>query len=106
MTNYVNKIAGIAAIALAALPLVAIAGVAEAASVKIGDIDPSTVEGQLEFQSRVKDAANDYCRANALTGSRLASHRTCVAAVHDEMNEKLVKVQQAKAEKAQAYAAR
>jgi UrcA family protein len=106
MTNYTNKIAGFAAIALAALPLVAIAGIAEAATVQIRDLDVATVEGRMEFQSRVQDAANDYCRANAITGSRTASQRACVAAVQAEMNDKMTQVQQARAQKVQAYAAR
>ncbi|MFC3076551.1 UrcA family protein [Phenylobacterium terrae] len=106
MTNYVNKIAGIAAIALAALPLVAVAGVAEAATVKISDLDVATVEGQLEFQSRVKDAASDFCRSHATPGSRARSHGACIAAVQAEMNDKMSQVQQARAVKAQTYAAR
>lgn len=90
MTNYASKIAGIAAIALAALPLVAIAGIAQAApaTVQISDLDLSTVEGQAQFKARVKDAARDFCRERAVTGTRISS-RSCIAAVEAEMTEKL-----------------
>ena len=100
--NYVNKIAGIAAIALAALPLVAIAGVAEAATVKVSDLNVATIEGQLEFRSRVQDAASDFCRDRAVNGLRTASHRACVAGVEAEMTEKLAAQQST----AKAFAAR
>jgi UrcA family protein len=90
MTNYASKIAGIAALALAALPLVAIAGIAEAApaTVQISDLDLSTPEGQSQFKARVKSAAQDFCRERTITGSRISS-RSCIAGVEAEMAEKL-----------------
>ena len=104
MTNYTNKIAGIAAIALAALPLVAIAGIAEAApaTVQISDLDLSTAEGQSKFKARVKVAAAEFCKGSEITGSRTSGMRSCVAAVQEEMTEKLAAQQGA----AKTYAAR
>jgi UrcA family protein len=104
MTNLTNKIAGFAAIALAALPLVAIAGIAEAApaTVQISDLDLSTTDGQAKFKARVKDAAVEFCKGREITGSRTSSMRSCVAAVEAEMTEKLA----ARDAGAKTYAAR
>src|SRR5690606_38740382 len=90
MTQFASKIAGAAAIALAALPLVAIAGIAEAApaTVQISDLELSTPEGKAQFKARVKSAAQDYCRDRAPTGTRMAS-RACIAGVEAELTEKL-----------------
>ena len=104
MTNSVTKIAGIAATALAVLPLVAIAGVAEAApaTVQVSDLDLSTAEGKAQFKARVRDAAEDFCKGQAVTGSRTSSMRSCIAAVEAEMTDKLA----ARETGAQTYAAR
>ncbi|HEY9216926.1 MAG TPA: UrcA family protein [Phenylobacterium sp.] len=94
----VSKIAGAAALCLAALPLVAIAGIAQAApaSVVIRDLDMSSAQGQAQFNSRVDRAAQQFCK-DRVTGTRTTSV-SCIAAVRAEMNDKLAQTQQATAQ--------
>jgi UrcA family protein len=94
MTNFASKFAGVATLALAAMPLVTVATAARAeTTVAIADIDVATPSGRAEFDARVDKAARDYCKARQVSWTRIADNRACVAGVKLEMNEKLAQVQ-------------
>lgn len=86
-----STLAGVATLALAALPILALSTAAQAATpvaVKVADIDPNTAEGARIYGERVDQAANRFCRMNG-SASRLTERMDCKAAVRAEMAEKL-----------------
>jgi UrcA family protein len=81
------------ALALATLPMLAIAGGAQAApvSVQVGDLDINTAPGAEAFAQRVNVAAHEFCRyaTRAQSGLRnLGDNQNCKRAVREEMAEK------------------
>lgn len=107
MTNLTNQISGFAMLALAALPMAALATNAYAApvpaSVKVGDLNLTTEEGLDAFEQRANFAARRFCRAEASLSARAA----CRKGVRAELNEKMVAVRTAQMTKsASTFAAR
>ena len=86
MKNFTNRIAGIATLALAILPAVALATGAHAeTSVRIADLNLATAAGQAAFTQRVNHAASAYCGDQKVLQLRAA----CEAGVRAEVTEKL-----------------
>ena len=108
MLSFTARIAGAATLALAALPVVAIATSAQAApaTVKVRDLDLNTTAGQMAFHQRAEQAAKAFCKGRTNPASLTRMGATCVAAVKVEMTEKLELVQQARRNQGQLYAAR
>ena len=87
MTNFASKIAGLATLALAALPVAALTTAAHAAPMKVAvsDLDLSTAAGQRAFDARVARVGAELCRGE---GS-LRGRDVCEGAVRAEAREKL-----------------
>ena len=86
-----STLAGVATLALAALPMFALATAANAATpvaVKVADIDTLSAEGARIYDQRVEKAALRFCRINN-ANSRLTERVDCQNAVRAEMSEKL-----------------
>ncbi|WP_374471307.1 UrcA family protein [Phenylobacterium sp.] len=108
MTNFASRIAGVATLALAALPFAAISTAAAAApvAVKVADLDLNSAQGLATFEARAEKAANAYCAANGLGARPVGDVAACRAAVRQEIQDKLPAVQQAQVARATTYAAR
>ncbi|HEY8571953.1 UrcA family protein [Phenylobacterium sp.] len=108
MFSFTARIAGAATLALAVLPVGALATSAQAApaAVQVRDLDLNTTAGQRAFQQRTEQAARAFCRTRTNPGSMTRMGRVCIAAVTVEMNEKLAVVQQARRAQPEVYAAR
>ncbi|HVI34310.1 UrcA family protein [Phenylobacterium sp.] len=106
MTNFASRIAGVATLALAALPLAAIATTADArpVSVQVSDIDLNSAHGLAAFEQRAKHAAREFCRDSRGPESPLV-RANCRSAVMSELHEKLPAAQLAQIRGA-TYAAR
>lgn len=107
MTNFASRIAGVATLALAALPLAAIATTADArpVTVQVSDIDLNSAQGLAAFEQRAKRAAHEFCRDARRPASPLARAASCRAAVMTELQEKLPAAQLAQV-RGSTYAAR
>lgn len=94
--NAIASFSGIATLALAVLPALAIVSGAHAApvSVKVGDLNLNTPAGQKAFDQRVDVAARKFCAESVTTGTRLGSPAACRSAVRAEIVAKLAKPQQ------------
>lgn len=104
MKNLTNRVSGAALLALAALPMVALASGAHAATtVRVSDLNLLTTDGVAAYQERASVAARAFC-----DDGRAISHRmACKAAVKAELNDKLTDLRQAQLAKAStALAAR
>jgi UrcA family protein len=102
--NLTARVSGAALIALAALPMVALATGANAATtVKVGDLNLLSDDGVAAFHARAEVAARAYCDDNAIMQQRM----TCKAGVKTELNEKLGELRQSQlAKQSTAFAAR
>ncbi|MDB5475501.1 MAG: hypothetical protein JWP49_1012 [Phenylobacterium sp.] len=89
MTNFAAKIAGIATLALAALPVVALSTNAHAApapvTVKVADLDLGSRAGLTAFDRRVQQAGARLCHDQ----QGLTAKDGCEQAVRAEAREKL-----------------
>jgi len=88
MTNFASKIAGVATLALAALPIVALSTAAQAAPtarVQVSDLNLASIEGVATFHQRVGAAAKQICGEEKSIGQKEA----CKAGVRTEVQEKL-----------------
>jgi UrcA family protein len=88
MTNFASKIAGVATLALAVLPVAALSTAAHAATpvkVAVSDLDLSTQAGQRAFDARVAKAGVQLCREEGT----LRGRDVCEGAVRAEAREKL-----------------
>jgi UrcA family protein len=87
MTNFAAKIAGVATLALAALPALALTTAAHAApapiAIQVSDLNFASQDGQATFAARVHKAESQMCRDS------IASYDSCARAVRQEANEKL-----------------
>lgn len=85
-----STIAAAATLALAALPMLALATNAQAApvAVKVVDINTLSADGAAAYGQRVDAAAVRFCH-QANPNMRLTERATCIAAVKSEMSEKL-----------------
>ena len=84
-----STLAGVATLALAALPMFALATGAHAApaAVEVADIDTLSPAGAVAFDQRVEKAANRYC-VKANPTARLTERHECLNAVRAEMADK------------------
>lgn len=84
-----STLAGVATLALAALPMFALATSAQAApvAVKVADIDTLSLAGAAAYDERVEKAANRYC-VKANPTARLTERHACLNAVRAEMSDK------------------
>jgi UrcA family protein len=89
MTNFTAKLAGVATLALAALPAIALSSAAHAApapvAIKIADLDLSSRAGLGVFHRRAREAGAQMCRDERA----LAARESCEHAVVAEAREKL-----------------
>jgi UrcA family protein len=108
MTNAVSRIAGLATLALAALPIAALATGAHAGpiAVKVGDLNLNSADGLAAFHQRTETAATRYCRATVPVMTHINAMASCRTAVRAEMASKMAVVQQAQLNGAATYAAR
>ena len=88
MTNFTARIAGVATLALAVLPVAALSTAHAAThapvSVRVSDIDLSTADGRSALVARAGVAAHRYC-ANEFS---LDMKAACEAGVRSEIAEK------------------
>lgn len=86
-----NTIAGLATLALAAVPMFAIGSAAHAApvAVQVADLNLTSPEGAKELNRRIDIAAASFCAdQKPVTGTRL-SNGSCKKAVREEISMKL-----------------
>lgn len=86
-----STLAAAATLALAAVPMLALAtnaSATEPVAVKVSDINTLTPEGARAFADRVDAAANRFCQ-KANPNMRLTERASCEAAVKVEVAEKL-----------------
>lgn len=104
MKNLTARVSGAALLALAALPMVALATGANAATaVKVSDLNLLTNDGVAAFEARAKVAARAYCDDTYAISQRLA----CKAGVKAELADKMTELRQAQLAKASTtFAAR
>lgn len=107
MTNFASRIAGVATLALAALPLAAIATTADArpVTVQVSDIDLNSAQGLAAYERRAEKAAYDFCRDARREVGPLSRAASCRKAVLAELNDKLPAMQMAQI-RGSTYAAR
>jgi len=86
MTNFAAKFAGIATLALAALPVVALstAHAQGAERIHVSDLNLATAAGKAVFVQRVDHAARRFCRDERDLDLRAA----CEAGVRTEASER------------------
>lgn len=94
MTNFASRIAGAATLALAVLPLAAMATASQAAParVMIADLNLATEEGLTTFNQRAHLAAMSYC--SGIHG--LTARASCRNGVRVELQEKMATIRQAR----------
>ncbi|WP_332773783.1 UrcA family protein [Phenylobacterium sp.] len=85
-----STLAGVATLALAIIPVAALATAAHAAPVTIraADIDTLSPEGARAFHDRAEAAARKFCRAETLNQRSLVANARCMEAVQVEIAEK------------------
>jgi UrcA family protein len=83
-------LAGFATLALATVPVLALATAAHAApvTVQVADIDITTPEGARAFEARVDRAAAKFCRQST-EAMRLSERQACLEGVKLELAEKM-----------------
>ena len=80
-----SRVAGIATLALAVLPMAALTTAAHAAEhVRTGDLNMASASGRAAFEQRVDHAAKQLCGVE----HNLTLKAACNAGVHTEANEK------------------
>ena len=104
MTNFASRISGVAMLALAALPIVALTTAAHAQTVvKVADINLLSPQGVAQYNLRADAAGRKFC----LPERSVAGRAACVAGVKVELNEQLANLRTARLERAsQDFAAR
>jgi UrcA family protein len=95
MKNYTARIAGLATLALAALPAVALTTAAHAqsaphTSVQVGDLNLGTDFGRSTYAKRVDAAARRFCSNETSLGIQAA----CETAVRAEIDAKTMATRQ------------
>ena len=104
MTNFASRISGIAMLALAALPIAALATAAHAQTVvKVADINLLSPQGVAQYNQRADAAGRKFC----LPERSVAGRAACVAGVKVELTEQLANLRTAQLSRAgQDFAAR
>jgi UrcA family protein len=82
--NVTARIASIATLALASLPLLALSTAHAADRVHVSDLNLTTASGKAVFAQRVDHTARNFC----VTERNLALKSACEAGVRTEANEK------------------
>lgn len=95
MNNLTNSISGFAMLALAALPIAALATASHAApaSVRVSDLNLASTEGAAAFNQRAEYAARKFCT----TERSLSIAASCRQGVRVELTEKMDAVRTAQA---------
>lgn len=84
-TSIVSRVAGIATLALAVLPMAALTTAAHAGErVRTADLNLASAAGRAAFEQRVDHAANKFCGPER----NLTNRAACQAAIHAEAKEK------------------
>lgn len=86
-----STLAGVATIALATVPMLAIASGAHAAPVivKVSDLDTSTTQGAQILNQRIAVATREFCaQADPVNQGRLPSY-ACIKGVRAEITENM-----------------
>lgn len=84
-TSTTSRIAGLATLALAVLPVAALTTAAHAAErVRTADLNLASAAGHATFEQRVNHAANKFCNIER----NLTNKAACQAGVRAEANEK------------------
>lgn len=95
MKDFTARLAGLAMLTLAAVPLAAgaasVAQAAPAAHIRVADLDLSSAQGRVAFDHRVIRAAQEVCLSSAKVTLKETSD--CQAAVKAEAHDKLAAVQ-------------
>ena len=106
MTNFAAKIAGVATLALAALPVVALTTAAHAASapvtIQVSDLNFGSQAGRDAFAARVRKAEGQMCRGAGVAGG----FDSCARGVRMEAHEKLAQYLQGRSTQTELAAAR
>ncbi|MDO8378018.1 UrcA family protein [Phenylobacterium sp.] len=90
MFKLTAKISAVAAIALAALPALALTTAAHAAPMTLQVGDLSTAAGVAAFEQRLDRLATNVCAARSpATGTRIVKTQGCIEAVRAEAMDKL-----------------
>ena len=91
MTKFSATLAGVATIALAAVPILPLATGAQAAPValKVSDIDVGSARDTHTLEHRVAKAAADYCGSASVGRITLAAHHACLKGARAEIQDKL-----------------
>ena len=92
MNNLTAQISGLAMLALAALPIAALATGAHAHSVvRVADINLLTADGMATFHQRADSVARDFCSDER----SLSARANCRIGVKAELNEKVAVIRAA-----------
>jgi UrcA family protein len=94
MNSIANRVAGLATLALAALPVAALSTAAHAAPsvpVYVGDLNMHTAAGAATYHQRVATAANRICDSQ----KGLTLNQVCKASVRAEAHDRLAAAQSA-----------
>ncbi|KQW73331.1 hypothetical protein ASE17_10395 [Phenylobacterium sp. Root77] len=91
MTKFSNTLAGLATIALAAVPALALTTSAQAApvAVKVSDIAVGSPRDAHTLEHRVAKAASAYCSNAAAGRITLSARQDCLQGARAEIQEKL-----------------
>ncbi|WP_374579410.1 UrcA family protein [Phenylobacterium sp.] len=89
MTKFSNTLAGLATLALAAVPALALTTAAHAAPavVKVSDLDMASAHGAQILNQRVKIAAGKVCTDR--NPRDLSARAACIDSVYDEVHDAL-----------------
>lgn len=97
MNDFTNRVSSIAMLALAALPIVALATPSNAATaVKVRDINVLTAQGSATFTDRANVAVLKFCAPERNLSARAA----CISGARAEIQEKLAVLKTAQLEQA------
>jgi len=103
MTDFASKISGVAMLALAALPIVALATPSNAqTAVKVADINLLSPQGVSEYAQRADAAGRKFC----IVERSPAAYATCRAGVKAELTEKMAALRTAQLQASSTFAAR
>lgn len=91
MFKFSSTLAGVATLALATVPMLAIASGAHAApvAVKVSDIDTTSAHGAKILSQRIDVAAREFCRQTAPGATARLADSACIRGVRTEITERV-----------------